>query len=75
MHDRLAKSDFMELHVATLLREGRGEPRPNRRFGMTGRESSPIRKYARRRFRESVLGMVSGVYKAESDRAEDRENL
>lgn len=75
MHDRLAKSDFMELHVATLLREGRGQPRPNRRFGIAGKESSPIRRYARRRFRESVLGMVSGVYKVENDRAEDKENL
>ena len=71
MHDRLIKADFLELHVATLLREGRREPRPNRRFGLIDRESSPIRKYARRRFRESVIGMVSKVQKLDSDRLEE----
>ncbi len=66
MHDRLDKKDFMERHVAKLLREGRSTPRPNRRFGMMDRESSPIRKFVRRRFRESVANMISGVYRAET---------
>ncbi|MFM7182895.1 MAG: hypothetical protein ACKO2G_15735 [Verrucomicrobiales bacterium] len=57
--------------MATLLREGRKELKPNRRFGLVGRESSPIRKYARRRFRESVIGMVSKVQRLDSDRLEE----
>ena len=71
MHDRLIKADSMDLHVDTLLREGRKEPKPNRRFGLTSRDASPIRQYARRRFRESVLGMVSKVQKYDSDRLEE----
>lgn len=63
MHDRLVKSDFMEQHVATLLREGRPSPQRNRRFRMGNKEKSPIRVYARRKFRESVLSMVSEVYR------------
>lgn len=72
MHDRLVKADFLELHVSTLLREDGGEPKPNRRFGLIRREASPIRKYARRRFRESVVGMVSKAYKLESDLPEEK---
>lgn len=71
MHDRLIKTDYLELHVATLLRHGRGVPKPNRRFGLMGRETSPIRKYARRRFRESVIGMVSKVQKPDAERMEE----
>lgn len=66
MHDRLDKRDFMERHVAHLLREGRSAPRPNRRFGIRDRESSPIRQFVRRRFRESVAKMISGVYRTEN---------
>lgn len=71
MHDRLIKADFLELHVATILRQGRKELKPNRRFGLTNRDASPIRQYARRRFRESVLGMVSKVQKFDTDRLEE----
>lgn len=66
MHDRLDKKDFLELHVATLLREGRPSPRPNRRFRSGSRDSSPIRQFERKKFRESIMNMVSGVYRAES---------
>ena len=71
MHDRLNKTHFLEQHVDILLREGRAAPRANRKFGLAAKESSPIRQYARRRFRESVLSMVSAAYKTESSMPEE----
>ena len=63
MHDQLIKTDFMERHVVTMLREGRPAPKANRRFRMGNKENSPVREYARRRFRQSLLSMVSEVYR------------
>lgn len=61
MHDRYGKSDFWHLHMETLLREVGQAPRPNEKF-LHGRQDSPLRRLARRKFQQSVLNMVSGVY-------------
>ena len=65
MHDRLGRTDFLDHHVALILREGRPAPRPNRKFKFGIKDGSPIRELARRRFRESIAGMVRGAYRTQ----------
>ena len=62
MHDQLGKTDFWQRHIETLLQDGRPRGGRNERFRGKSRMDSPIRRFARRKFQESVLSMVSGVY-------------
>ena len=62
MHDQLGKTDFWQRHIETLLQDGRPRVGRNERFPAGKRTDSPIRRFARRKFQQSVLNMVSGVY-------------
>ena len=43
----------------------------NQRFRGSDRSDSPVRRFARRKFQESVRSMVSGVYLAGRDDVEE----
>ncbi len=71
MHDQLIKTDFWQQHMAVLLRDGRPAWKRNQRFRGSDRSDSPVRRFARRKFQESVRSMVSGVYLAGRDDVEE----
>jgi len=61
MHERLSKPDFWDRHVASELARVSRFPAANRPF-RSGRKESPVRRFARDRFRESVANMLAGAY-------------
>jgi hypothetical protein len=75
MHDRLAKSDFWQLHIDAMLRDGRRPPPRNERLGLMKRGESPLQRFARRRFQQSVAGMVMVVQRGAGGASLPQEEL
>ncbi len=67
MHKRLKTTDFWSKHVASLLAEVSRRPAPNRPFSLVGSRESPVRRYKRERFRESITNMLAGAYTGKDD--------